>query len=98
MMTLNSEISIPMESIPLSLASTSIVPDPQKGSSTTFPSSKYLDKKYPTSCGMNFPRYGCSLCTCLVLSLSGTSRKASEASAIFKASILDLALWFHFST
>ena len=43
--TLNSETSIPTESIPLSLASTSVVPEPLKGSSTVCPGSKYLDKK-----------------------------------------------------
>ncbi len=78
--TLKAEMSTPAAWQPKTVASTSVVPDPAKGSSTVWPTAKWRPRQASTSCGTNFPRYGWSLWTCFVRSCSGNSCSAHDSS------------------
>src|SRR5207249_1110900 len=61
-------------------ASTTVVPEPTNGSKMTLPRTKWRFRNTSTSCGMNFPRYGWRLWTCLVRSTCGSSSSDHESS------------------
>src|SRR5579862_6053721 len=77
---LNAASSTPVASSPDSSAWTRVVPDPANGSRTCAPRSKYRSSSTSTSCGMNFPWYGCRRCTCFVRTCSGSARSDHESS------------------